>query len=378
MVNSLRSIQMFMFRVAFGLASLFTLLIPVAHANEICPAPSEYRDCFALDLDWTSIAKRKPELASRLGRVQESFTRSAETAQRARVAVATLSDIKKQLEKDESKFDPDAYKIFLAALSEAISWYRAVASGTPAPDDTSVLIGNYDLKTGDAGRAPKDWLMRQHCWSVTEENGEGKCTSEFIKARDLGESVVYVQKVIDKYSIAPRDEALGIVKTREAQWSTYLYATQFQYPWELMHNRNIENKKVVRDDYGNEIGIREAPTSKRILLHPDIGIEYIGNQEKGDRLTPALTFQWYGIQKWDRYAENGVVCLRGISFVTTVADHRNVSSIGHGVMLHFGNYALGITSHSGQMAFTLNLQLADRLATVDNNLKNDIKVFQPK
>lgn len=149
-----------------------------------------------------------------------------------------------------------------------------------------------------------------------------------------------------------------------------------------MHNRNIENKKVVRDDYGNEIGIREAPTSKRILLHPDIGIQYIGNQENGDRFTPALTFQWYGIQKWDSYTENGVVGLCGLSLVTTIADHRNVSSIGHGLMFHFDSYALGLTSHSGNIAISLNFKLADRLGKVDMNLANELKqpiqALQPK
>lgn len=228
MVNSQRLLKMFMFRLAFGLASLFTLLMPVGHANEICPAPSEYRDCFALDLDWPAVAERKPELAGNLKKVHEGFKRSTEPAQSARVVADTLLDIQKRLKADQSNVEPEAFNTFLTALTEAIIWFRAVASGIPTTSENAVLIDNFKLNTGDAGRTPKEWLMRQQCWVVTEKDGASKCASEYVKARTFGESVAFVNQIVDKYyASATRPEAFEINKSREAQWNSYLYATQF-------------------------------------------------------------------------------------------------------------------------------------------------------
>ena len=373
MINSHRALNMVMLQFVLGLASLFTFLIPIGQANEICLSPSEYRDCFERDLSWSLVEKRRPELSSQLERVQEAFTRSKDITQRARVAVATLSDIKKQLEENAGNFEKEALDKFVLGLSEAIDWYRSVGNGIQPNNNSPVFIDNFKLQGDGAGAAPKEWLRRKNCWSVTQKNRVNDCEDEFIKARKLGESIVYVGTVVDKYYVTPRGELLDKLKIREAEWNAYLYATQFQYPWELMLNRYKDNKSAERDDYGNEIGIREAPKKKRIFLHPDVGVQYVSGQVKGEHLIPTLTFQWCGIQKWDSYSENGIVGLRGVSLVTTVADHKNVSSIGHGLMAHYNSYSVALTSHSGKLAITLNLNLASGLSKINNDLANKLK-----
>lgn len=213
---------------------------------------------------------------------------------------------------------------------------------------------------------------------------DAKCAAVFQRAVDLGDDVFVAASVVgllheDRAKKFHEDAVL-----HEKRWHAYLYDTQFQYFWELGLNRWLEETcfdsfifkcdKQKRDPKGTPIGPREPPTHRAILLHPDIGVQYIDAEPKGERFKPALVIQWFGYQWWD-WKDNSdkISGLRGLSFASTISDNANYKALGWGAQIQINEYAVAFTSHSGKLGITLNLQLGDKISKLNTESADKLK-----
>lgn len=365
----------------FGIALLLFGLCSFLHPSRGYAAPScegQYRFCFRNELSLSQLQKRNPSLWSDIQRKKTLVAKTEPNAQRAQVAADALVGVKNELGAiaDRTPALKTVIDALLKDLDATIDWYRLAGVNAVPGDKTPVALERWKIEPGstDPGGAPEQWLKSVGCWAIEASNA---CAGNYSAAIELGGQILVVLGVIDEFNSPQRAKNLTALQDRLARWDAYLYGTQFQYVWELMFNRWLDNKfrEVPRDDFGNDIGLREPPYNRAVALHPDIGLQLIRGQPKGDRIAPAVTFQWLGYLQW-RYKETRVDGLKGISLVSTIADHRGAPAVGTGLMFHWNDYSFAFTSHGGNLAFTFNLKLGDRMSTVNDEWAKEIKKAQ--
>lgn len=219
-----------------------------------------------------------------------------------------------------------------------------------------------------------------------------ECDAVYAQAVALSDTVYVTQWILGTLSTKEQDSFRQQVSVRADRWHAYLYDTQFQYWWELAVNRYLEEQcpggvngvvapllgkkctPIAKDEVGNAVGWREPPELRAVVLHPDVGVQYNRDELKGDRLKPSFVFQWIGYQWWD-WRGDKVSGLKGIALVSTVSDNANSRTVGHGIQVQLGRYALAVTSHGGKPALTFSVDLLSRLNEVDRELSEKLKEF---
>jgi hypothetical protein len=360
--------------IASVLLGLLGLLYPSwGHTASSCE--SQYRFCFKNELTLAQLQKGNPSLWSDIQRVKAQIAKGKSAGESAQIAADVLVDVKAKLGAAASQ--PPTLKAVIDGLGKdldlAIQWYRLAAIGAAPDDKTAVALERWKLEPGSTspGGAPEQWLKSVGCWAVSPSDA---CTSNYSAAVELGGRIFTVVTIIDEFNSPQRAENLRKLQDLSAQWEAYLYETQFQYVWELMFNRWLDNKlrEIPKDPFGNEIGLRIPPSNRAIALHPDVGLQFIRGQQNGDRVVAAMTFEWVGYLEWT-YKENRVDGLKGVSVVSTVADHQSAPVVGTGLMFHWDDYAFAFTMHGKNLAFTFNLKLGDKLSTVNDDWAKEIK-----
>jgi len=140
---------------------------------------------------------------------------------------------------------------------------------------------------------------------------------------------------------------------RLKRWNSYFYETQFQYPWELLVNFTADGG--FEADFLNREAV--VPSSKLILLHPDVALTVADNGVDGNKLYPALTFQWIGFQRWSW--KNGVAHHPwGLALTSTFSDIAGLDETGHGVSFLYDKYTLTVSEHGDESVISLNLNLS--------------------
>jgi len=217
------------------------------------------------------------------------------------------------------------------------------------------------------------------------------CAAAYATAVELTDHVFVVKKVL---SVLREPEAAAMraqFAQREARWASYFYDTQFPFWWELAANRYLEQycgdgfhgkvgrllvdeacKRPKEDPAGNPLEWREPPRYRAIFLHPDIGVQYLREEPRGERLKPALVFQWVGYQWWD-WKGDKVADVRALSLVSTVADTATQKRHGLGVQVQWKGFAVALTRHGSELAVTLNLMLVDRMKELDEEWSAKLK-----
>jgi len=224
-----------------------------------------------------------------------------------------------------------------------------------------------------------------------EKSPDEACTAAYATAVELTDHVFVVKKVL---SVLREPEAAAMraqFAQREARWASYFYDTQFPFWWELAANRYLEQycgdgfhgkvgrllvdeacKRPKEDPAGNPIEWREPPRYRAIFLHPDIGVQYLREEPRGERLKPALVFQWAGYQWWD-WKDDKASDVRALSLVSTVADTATQKRHGLGVQVQWKGFAVALTRHGSELAITLNLRLVDRMQELDEEWSAKLK-----
>jgi hypothetical protein len=248
------------------------------------------------------------------------------------------------------------------------------------PADFEALLPNFwtvnSVRRNEAGGLPAIMLSDSGCTEKTPP--DAACDTAFQKVITVADDVFVANNLMLDLHSEQRARFITDATLRRDRWHAYLYDTQFQFWWELAFNRyeewrcprsltarlaDLVNKKChaqAQDAFGNLLGFREVPDYRAILLHPDIGVGYMDEEPDGQRFKPLLVFQWIGFQwwKWDRENVSG---LRGVSLVSTVADTSVGSRTGVGLQFQYGAFSMAFTSHSGNLAVTLNTGLINEL-----------------
>lgn len=357
---------------------ILVLLGPlVANGEEFCS--TQYRFCFQNRLALSELADKNPSLWGLLQEAKTSITKEKLGTKQAQNAVVVLETVREEIKKILPNVPkPDLINSLLVELESTIQWFREAGFDRMPPDMAPVDLEKWKLEpdsSGPGGTAIQ-LLKSKGCWDGPIKTLPPECSAYYKTAIALAEQIVVIREVIDFYNSAERSRVYELFEMRVAQWNAYFYATQFQYVWELVINRWIDDnlREIPRDQFGNELGLRDAPKEKGIFFHPDVGLQYLTEQPSGDRVVPAIIFQWVGYQWWKGYKGDQVEGLKGISVVSTIADHREgASTVDVGVMFHWENYSLAFTSNRYALAVTFNLKIGDRLSRVNEKWENEIK-----
>lgn len=232
-------------------------------------------------------------------------------------------------------------------------------------------------------------LEEENC--LDARAGDARCERVFADATRIADHTYAAAQVVGRLHYPLRREFRAQAEQRTGRWSAYLYDAQFQYWWELVFNRYLEeqcpsglNSFVARliskkceapkvDRFGNELGFRDAPDYRATLLHPDVGVMYLDDEPKGERFKPAIVVQAIGYEWW-QWRDSKIEDRRGAALVVTAADNARVDELGYGVQLRWNSYALAVTDHDGKLAVTLNLDLTKYLGTVSPKYAEELKL----
>ena len=239
------------------------------------------------------------------------------------------------------------------------------------------------------GELAVKYLEDENC--LDARAGDARCERVFTDATRIADHTYAAAQVVGRLHYPLRREFRAQAEQRTERWSAYLYDAQFQYWWELVFNRYLEeqcpsglNSFVSRliskeceapkvDRFGNELGFRDAPDYRATLLHPDIGVMYLDDEPKGERFKPAIVVQAIGYEWW-QWRGSKIEDRRGAALVVTAADNSRVDGLGYGVQLRWNSYALAVTDHDGKLAVTLNLDLTKYLGTVSPKYAEELKL----
>jgi hypothetical protein len=285
--------------------------------------------------------------------------------------------------------EPFAAKVVVIqkALDEAVKEIDTIlAKGGNIPEDFSrypALEVDYwklrGLSSTEPHGAPFQYLQDKRCINITPS---ASCDAAYTNAVELGDQIFIVARIVSLLQSTERGKLLDDAKTREDHWHAYLYDTQFQFWWELALNYAVEKRCPVfmrwdctppkTDEHGNELGFRDPPQNKLILLHPDVAVEYLHREPAGQRFKPVIAFQWFGYQRWDWQGE-GVSHLMGVALVSTVADTSVSKRVGTGLMLQWKRFALAITGRPKEVGVAINLNVVDWIGSVNPGWESKLK-----
>jgi hypothetical protein len=236
----------------------------------------------------------------------------------------------------------------------------------------------------DPGGLPAKYLSDEQCLAADPSD---RCESVFGRAVALADEVFLVDELVSIMTARQRSNFAAEAASREARWHAYLYDAQFEYWWELALNRYAEVKcprwlrwdceTPPRDKFDNGLGFRKPPNNKLMLLHPDVGLEYLNHEPAGQRLKPVLIFQWIGYQRW-QWQHDAVSGLKGIAVVSSVADTASTKRFGNGLQLQWQKYAVAVTSHGGYVGVTISRSLIDQIQTVNPEWADKLRAPLPK
>lgn len=125
-----------------------------------------------------------------------------------------------------------------------------------------------------------------------------------------------------------------------------------------------------RDEMGNRQGFLSPPTGQWIVLHPNIGFEYVGVAADGNQFEPAVFVELVGYDGWRWNSTGEMRNALGISLIGSCSDRAAAQDLGYGVMLHYRNsLALAVTQHGGEKGWLLSTELARYFSKVSDKTR---------
>ena len=102
----------------------------------------------------------------------------------------------------------------------------------------------------------------------------------------------------------------------DQRWTTYFDNTRSLYLWELAINRRIHNRS--RRD---ETGFLPVPNLQYHFLHPSIALEYIDDEQEGNKLEESIVLEVVGLNRWSWKKDSSETKLAlGASLIAAYSD----------------------------------------------------------
>lgn len=157
---------------------------------------------------------------------------------------------------------------------------------------------------------------------------------------------------------------------RDTRWRSYFADARSQYPWELFVNSLVYESKL-----RSNLGISGPPNWQWIVLHPDIGMQYVRDAARGERFQPALVLELIGYNRWTWGADNKPQNAWGVSLVRTYADTASVPTSAWGIAIHRNNkYSLTLTRRDGNTGVLLSLDLAGAVTKASQEWSDKFRI----
>ena len=175
--------------------------------------------------------------------------------------------------------------------------------------------------------------------------------------RAAAEALTRAAHLAERASAPDQAAAIGAAReravARDARWRSYFADARSQYPWELFVNSWRYEETVRKKD-----GISGPPAWQWIVLHPDVGLQYVSSAAAGDRFKPALVLELIGYNRWTWGGDNRPQNAWGASLVRTYADTASLPSGGWGIALHrHSKYTLTLTRLGGSTGVLFSIDL---------------------
>lgn len=157
---------------------------------------------------------------------------------------------------------------------------------------------------------------------------------------------------------------------RDTRWRSYFADARSQYPWEL-----YVNSLVYESTLRSNLGISGPPNWQWIVLHPDIGMQYVRDAARGERFQPALVLELIGYNRWTWGGDNKPQNAWGASLVRTYADTASIPTGAWGIAIHRNNkYSLTLTRRDGKTGVLLSLDLAGAVTKVSQEWSDRFRI----
>lgn len=196
------------------------------------------------------------------------------------------------------------------------------------------------------------------------------CKTAFKDASLLGVSIHIANAAIDRFSQAFRELVEDDRRLRMNKWDSYYDDLTFQYPWEMYLNNTVIDAADTRSTLnGNKQGFRPLPTSKVVILHPEIGLVY--DNQVNNKIEEVLNVEVIGFEKFSFNNVSGRVQKPwGISVIASyLQDKKGESGWRAGLLMKYKGYSFGISDNNSEAAFMLNLNLSKLLFRVEDDAR---------
>ena len=175
--------------------------------------------------------------------------------------------------------------------------------------------------------------------------------------RAIAEALARATHLAERASAPDQAAAIDAARqravARDARWRSYFADARSQYPWELFIN-SWRYEETVRA----KEGISGPPAWQWIVLHPDVGLQYVSSAAAGDRFKPALVLELIGYNRWTWGGDNRPYNAGGASLVRTYADTASVPSGGWGIAIHRNSkYTLTVNRLEGKTGVLFSIDL---------------------
>ena len=190
------------------------------------------------------------------------------------------------------------------------------------------------------------------------------------------EGLVRAAKLAERAFAADQAEAIQVADARaavrDARWRSYFAEARSQYPWELY----INSRRYEATVRGSS-GVSGPPDWQWIVLHPDVGMQYVRAAAAGDRFKPALVLEIVGYNRWSWGADHRPQNAWGASLVRSYADTASVPSGAWGIAVHRNNkYSLTFSRVDGRLGLLLSIDLAGKVTQATDEWKERFRIGQ--
>lgn len=254
----------------------------------------------------------------------------------------------------------------------------AIAAG----DSTSEITkpGYWRFDPNDFTVSGREWGLRDALASACQPEDSSSfdsdvCDDVYEDTKAIVRFVAATREVLSRYRHPVIHANYEAAKRRLSQWNAYFDEARFQYPWELALNSawigHHDSRPV--DDNGNRLGFMRPPTSQWILLHPQLGLEYVDEAQPGKEMDTVAYLEVIGFNKWHWTEEGDMGFALGGAIIASLGDRPDVNNVGVGVSVFLNNrLTLGMTVYDTDfedVGIVLSTDLAQSLTSVSQDAR---------
>jgi hypothetical protein len=210
-------------------------------------------------------------------------------------------------------------------------------------------------------------LKRAGCDGGSRNTG---CEASLVTAEGLLRGAQFALRSFAADEAAAIQAAQARAAMRDTRWRNYFTEARSQYPWELYVNSLVYESKLRAD-----LGISGPPNWQWIVLHPDVGLQYVHDAAQGDRMLPALVLELIGYNRWRWGADGRPENAWGASLVRTYADSTSVSTGAWGIAVHRNSkYSIAVTRGDGKTGVLLSVDLAGAVTQASQEWRDRFRI----